>query len=172
MSAKCRRARGIGASVEHWASKTSELRETRWILVPPPPWVRFRARMFDIALWDTCVAILFFPRHFRAKWGKWNLICSCCRAGSLWNRYSCGRLGSRLANNCSGLGSCSRTYVDYVFASAFSEFQSVVAWGMGFVLVVAFTLPHAKSVLTRDSINMTSLRLCILVSSLGGRWNG
>jgi len=54
--------------------------------------------------------------------------------------------------------------------------RSLKVWmrelGMGFVFVVAFTLPHAKSVLTWDSINMTSLRLCILVSSLGGRWNG
>jgi len=67
---------GIGASVEHWASKTGELLEPREILVPPRPSVRFRARMFDIALWDTCVAILFspyIPTAFPGKVGEMEL---------------------------------------------------------------------------------------------------
>lgn len=121
------------------------------------PWVRFWARMFDIALWNTVLGVLVgicFPTAFDWRVGELEWSAIALVSWILVESVLLSALGTTPGKSLLRIKLSLPSDTSIPFLRALS--RSFKVWwrglGAGFMPVGVFTLGHAHSVLIRDSI--------------------
>jgi hypothetical protein len=135
-----------------------ELRQRNKVFVPQVrPWVRLWARMFDITLWSAVVGVLvaiYFPTLHEGRVGELEFNAIVLVSWILVESVFLSALGTTPGKSLLRIELLLPGNKSVPFWGALS--RSFKVWwrglGAGFVLVLIFTLIHAESVLTRDSI--------------------
>ena len=149
--------RKCGAALVPSASLTKTHQQPESSVLQVRPWIRYWARMFDISLYTTVVVILlamYFPTTILERISEFGFGILLLFSWVFVESILLSAVGTTPGKEVLKIQLILPGRNSIPFANAF--YRSLRVWwfglGTGFPLVSLFTLSHAESVLSRDSI--------------------